>query len=62
MSYKISTAHTACAENAPVAAVTAGRCALLIRTVGILAGKMSGGKKEHAIFSFRINPSIFIKF
>lgn len=46
MSYEISTAHAACVEKAPVAAATAGRCALLIRADGILAGKMSGGKKE----------------
>lgn len=39
MSYEISMAHAACVENAPVAAATAGRCALLIRADGILAGK-----------------------
>lgn len=55
MSNKISMARAVCVANVPVAAVTAGRCALLIRTDGILAGKMSGGKKEHANFSFRIN-------
>lgn len=48
MSYKISMAHSVCVENVPVAAATAGRCALLIRTDGILAGK-----KEDAHFSFR---------
>lgn len=57
MSYEISMAHTACVENAPVAAARAGRCALLIRADGILAEKMSGGKKEHANFSFRRNPA-----
>lgn len=41
MSYKISMAHAACVENVPVAAVTAGRCVPLIRTDGILAGKMA---------------------
>lgn len=54
---QISMAHTACVENVPVATVTAGRCALLIRTDGILAGKMSDGKKERANFSFRINSA-----
>lgn len=54
---QISMAHTACVKNMPVATVTAGRCALLIRTDGILAGKMSDGKKERADFSFRINSA-----
>lgn len=57
MSCKMSMAHTACVENVPVAAVTAGRCARLNRTDGILAGKRSSGKKEHAHFRFRINTA-----
>lgn len=58
MSYVISMVRTACVENVLVAALTAGRCAPLIRTDGILAGILSGGKKAHANFSFWIKADL----
>lgn len=56
MSYKISMVHTACGKRASCRSDGRQVCAAYQNRWNF-GWKMSGGKKEHAHFRFRINPA-----